>query len=255
MEQTQERRRLSASPCHPPDPASAGPHPAGSDTLWTLLWLPAWPEGQAAGDGHTVGGVLTHAHRSEDGGRRAPGRGPPEEDPQKGARALSAKGSASRGTSGPSSTCPRPPGHPDDRAVGAPAGGQLPPRRGHQGPWPDRSGREQSLHDAGVRPSGKGSCEGRGRLTTQRERDAQGRSHFPDKATEAQRSTVTRPRPHILARRELDRGVPAAFPPSSRARRNRHSRHSPAPAGARPSSPFLLSPPGGHLRSTLQVQN
>ena len=98
MEQTQERRRLSASPCHPPDPASAGPHPAGSDTPWTLLRLPAWPEGQAAGDGHTVGGVLTHAHSSEDGDRQVPGRGA-----QKGARALSAKGSASRGTSGPSS--------------------------------------------------------------------------------------------------------------------------------------------------------
>lgn len=78
MEQTQEQRRLCVSPCHPPDPASAGPHPAGSDTLWTLLRLPAWPEGQAAGDGHTVGGVLTHAHSSEDGDRQVPGRGPPE---------------------------------------------------------------------------------------------------------------------------------------------------------------------------------
>lgn len=83
MKQTQERRRLSVLPCRPPDPASAGPHPAGSDTLRTLLRLPAWPKGQAAGNGHTVGGVLTHAHRSEDGGRRTPGRGPPEEDPQK----------------------------------------------------------------------------------------------------------------------------------------------------------------------------
>lgn len=238
MKQTQERRRLSVLPCRPPDPASAGPHPAGSDTLRTLLRLPAWPKGQAAGNGHTVGGVLTHAHRSEDGGRRTPGRGPPEEDPQKGARALSAKGLASRGTAGPSSL-DRP-----TAAAGAPAGGQLPPGRGHQGPWPDRSGREQSLYAAGGWPGGKGSCEGRGRLTAQRARDNQGRSHFPDKATEAQRSTVTRPRPHILARRELDRGVSAAFPLSSRARRNRQGRHSPTPAGARPSSPFLLSPPG-----------
>lgn len=60
--QTQEQTRLSESPSptrRPPRLASRGPHPAGSDTLQMLLRLPAWSEGEVAGDGHTMGAVLT----------------------------------------------------------------------------------------------------------------------------------------------------------------------------------------------------